>query len=221
MNVSNALRNIAVAVALGGLAVLLSGCPGGVCGCGDPPAAIAAELAYCDLEVAVLDNGGASAVLAEDDEVPRAAIGLELVLRSREELCGAPPWSNPFVSSAYACSCPDFGGFEVSVLDTVTAISILPTTRYSEAYGAGAELAEVFRVETGDREYASIADYLSRAPLQQLVFDGSAFEPPSGEVLRLLSTEPAAVTDALALDVTIQLSDGRSLRATSPQFATR
>ena len=215
------MRLLAIALASVLLAVLLSGCPGGVCGCGEPPAPTAVELAYCDLDVAVLDNGGEFAFVSEDNVVPRAAIGLELVLRSREELCAAPKWDNPLVTAAYACSCPDFGGFEVSVLDTIVGISVRPTTQYNEAYGAGAELAEVFRVEAGYRNYVSIANYLAQEPNPTLVTGESAFDAPSGQAIRLYAAEPADHNEALALDISITLSDGRALTARSPTIVAQ
>ena len=232
------MRVIAIVLVSGILAVLLSGCPGGVCGCGDPPGPTPVELAYCELDATVLDNGGEYATAVNTEAVPRAAIGLELVLRSREELCAAPadlyqsavsplagahPFAsaNPFVTAAYACSCPDFGGYDVSVRDTVVGISIRPTTRYSEAYGPGAELADVFRVETDFREYTSVADYVARAPERALVFAASVYEPPVGQSLRLFATESASRTDALAFDIAVALSDGRTIAVRTADFATR
>ena len=221
--------------------MLLSGCPGILCDCGDPPAPTPVELAYCGLDVAVLDNGGEFAVVAEDGEVSRAAIGLEIVLRSAPELCGAPvphdrlrdggapfdpsanPFAaaNPFVTAAYACSCPDFGGFEASVLDTVVAISIRASGAYNDAYGPEAELGDVFRVETGYREYVTVADYLAAPTQRPLVYDEPFFGPPVGESFRLFAAETAAASEEIAFELTVTLSDGRTISGRSPAIATQ
>lgn len=211
------MRTAFLAAALVALGLGLAGCPD-PCGCGDPPAPVAVELAYCDLEVALIDNGGEWPVVSDARGIPRAAIGLELVLRSREALCVAPTWDNPFVSVAYACTCPEFGGFEVAVLDTIAAVSIRSTARYNEVYGPGDDLAELFRVELGYREYVGLEAYLADDHAGDLTYDAGVADAPNGQRLRLFAAEAADPNRELSFAIAVTLSDGRVLEAVTRPF---
>lgn len=210
------LRLLPLAAAL--LFLNMSGCdPGcGIC-CGDGPApAISVRLTYCSLEVTALDNRGEYPVVAANNAVPRAALGLRLGLESKQEICGWPAFDFSFATAAYACS--PVINYELISLDSIEQVVVTTVYDYSPVYAAGSDVSAEVRVLAG-RGFISLESYLD---LEERESSGLSQDSTGAEVgqqlIDLLFAAPATLGDRQQFRVVMRLSDGRALEALSPEI---
>ena len=177
---------------------------------------VTVSLGHCALAVNNLDNRGETPILSVDQRVPRAAFGLELALSTTEDVCLWRGMPNPFLSTALATGCFAVEATEVVPLDTITAIRITTLRQFDDSTEVGTDVSDRFVAYTQSESFEPIPEFLTGS----VFFDAATFltfdETPVVERIRLLSRRPLPAPGEQQFEVSIALSDGRTLTATSP-----
>lgn len=177
------------------------------------------DLTHCGVSVKPIDNRGETPhVITDEDadtEFLEEAFGLSLWIQREEsvDLCSALPARLSFFSNANALGPLHTHIFHYTLLDKVESIEIKTVNSFSSELPAGSDVTHRFAFREGF-EYHSESEYIDQLPSEFTVRNSGS----RNLEVQLFLMEPPGYASYFQFDVTIRLSDGRVLEATTNQF---
>lgn len=162
----------------------------------------------CSLTINNLDNSGVSPVIAESNSISKDSYGIRLSIKRSENVCEVKRTNSFFIQSAYATSCDCPPEFQYMPLDSIISLKISTINDFSTNHPCCSDITELFYVFQG-KEFTAISDYVQN--IETNLYD---IINPSFEFDILLMTPPTIGIEH-EFEVSIELSDGRILNATT------
>jgi len=187
----------------------------GCCHCDDAPS-VASLYTYKSIQLENLDNRGAEPVVSESGPYLKEAYGLRVHLY-RDLIAHSSGAPVSFFPSAYAFSCGCENNSSISARDSITYVHIITLRDFDASHQAGAEISDLFRVQTesyGTQELTRVGEYATGPYLRYASAD-RFLRDMTFDIL--LFAQPAA-GGLYKFKIQFTLSDGRVLEQETPEI---
>ncbi len=163
----------------------------------------------CTLVTQNLNNSGPAPIVTNEENVPKEAFGLKVVINRKENVCMK---NTPmlFSTSAYAVFCECFPETNFNGLDSILSLNIFTINDFDSTHLAGSNVSNYFKAYKGS--YINLDKY---AQLLQEEFYSLNDTIATGDIL-LLNVPDNEGPHQFRTE--IMLSDGRTLESISPSI---
>jgi len=162
----------------------------------------------CSLTINNLDNSGVSPVIIQSNSISKNSYGIRLSIKRSENVCELKRTNSIFIQSANATSCDCPPEFLYMPLDSIISVKISTCNDFDSNHLGCSDITELFYVFQGN-EFTVISDYIQDLETELYDIINPTFE------FDILLMSPPTVGIEHEFEVSIELSDGRTLNATT------